>query len=207
MIESKDPVDIIYLDFCKAFDTVPHVRLLKKLEAYGVAGKLLNWIRDFLSNRKQRVRVGDCMSTEKDVTSGIPQGSILGPVLFTIFINDLPDEVNSFCKIFADDTKIYDKSINYNRLQEDLNRLQNWSDKWNLYFNVEKCKVLHVGKNNPEQNYDMKMKGVNRPLQKCEEEKDLGVIFDEDLSFDTHIQKSINKANQMMGLIKEVLAI
>ena len=75
-----------------------HVRLLKKLEAYGVAGKLLNWIRDFLSNRKQRVRVGDCMSTEKDVTSGIPHGSILGPVLFTIFINDLPDEVNSFCK-------------------------------------------------------------------------------------------------------------
>ena len=107
----------------KAFDTVPHVRLLKKLEAYGVAGKLLNWIRDFLSNRKQRVRVGDCMSTEKYVTSGIPQGSILGSVLCTIFINDLPDEVNSFCKIFADDTKIYDKSTNYNRLQEDLNRL------------------------------------------------------------------------------------
>ena len=86
------------------------------------------------------------MSTEKDVTSGIPQGSILGPVLFTIFINDLPDEVNSFCKNFADDTKIYDKSTNYNRLQENLNRLQNWSDKWNLYFNIEKCKVLHVGK-------------------------------------------------------------
>ena len=73
----------------------------------------------------------------------------MGPVLFTIFINDLPDEVNSFCKIFADDTKIYDKSTNHNRLQEDLNRLQNWSDKWNLYFKVEKCKVLHVGKNNP----------------------------------------------------------
>ena len=83
MIENKDPVDIIYLDFRKAFDTVPHVRLLKKLEAYGIVGKLLNkvnWTRYFLSNRKQRVRVGDCMSTEKDVTSGIPQWSILGPV-------------------------------------------------------------------------------------------------------------------------------
>ena len=70
------------------------------------------------------------------------------------FINDLPDELNSFCKIFTDDTKIYDKSTNYSRLQEDLNRLQNWSDKWNLYFNVEKCKVLHVGKNNPEHDYN-----------------------------------------------------
>ena len=101
MTENKDPVDIIYLDFRKAFDTVPHVRLLKRLEAYGIVGKLLNWTRDFLSNRKQRVWVGDCMSTEKDVTSGIRQGSILGPVLFTIFINDLPDEVNSFCKNFC----------------------------------------------------------------------------------------------------------
>ena len=206
MIENKDTVDIIYLDFRKAFDTVLHVRLLKKLEAYGIVGKLLNWTRDFLSNRKQRVRVGDCMSTEKDITSGIPQGSILGPVLFTIFINDLPDEVNSFCKVFADDTKIYDKSTNYNRLQENLNRLQNWSDKWNLYFNVEKCKVLHVGKNNPEHDYNMKMKGVNRPLQKCEDEKDRGVIFDKDLSFDTHIQKCINKANQMIGLIKRTFS-
>ena len=91
-------------------------------------------------------------------------------------------------------------------MQEDLNRLQNWSDKWNLYFNVEKCKVLHVGKNNPEHDYNMKMKGVNRSLQKCEEEKDLGVIFDEDLSFDTHIQKSINKANHMIGLIKRTFS-
>ena len=150
--------------------------------------------------------MGDCMSTEKDVTSGISKGSILGPVLFTIFINDLSDELNSFCKIFADDTKIYDKSTNYNRLQEDLNCLQNWSDKWNLYFNVEKCKVLHVGKNNPEHDYSMKMKGVNRPLQQCEKEKDFGVIFNKDLSFDTHIQKSINKANQMIGLIKRTFS-
>ena len=150
--------------------------------------------------------MGDCISTEKDVASSIPQGSILGPVLFTIFINDLPGEVNSFCKIFADDTKIYDKSMNFNRFQEDLNHLQNWSDKWNLYFNVEQCKVLRVGKNNPERDYNVKMKGVNRPLQKCEEEKDLGVIFDKDLSFDTHIQKSINKANQMIGLIKRTFS-
>ena len=111
MIENTDPDDIVYLDFRKAFDTVPHVRLLKKkkkkIEAYGTVGKLLNWTRDFLSNRKQRERVGECMSTEKHVTSGIPQGSILGPVLFTIFINDLPDDVNSFCKMFANDTKIY----------------------------------------------------------------------------------------------------
>ena len=202
MIENKFPIDIIYLDFRKAFDTVPHERLLKKMEAYGIVGKLLNWVRDFLSNRKQRVRVGNCMSSEKDVKSGIPQGSILGPVLFTIFINDLPDEVTSFCKIFADDTKIYDKSDNHKTLQDNLYCLQKWSERWNLYFNVDKCKVLHVGKNNPEHEYNMKINEEYRLIHKCEEEKDLGVIFDKDLLFDAHIQKSINKANQMVGLIK-----
>ena len=130
----------------------------------------------------------------------------MGPVLFTIFINDLPDDVNSFRKIFADDTKIYDKSKNYDRLQENINRLQNWPNKWNLYFNVEKCKVLHVGKNNPEHDYSMKMTGVDRPLQKCEDEKDLGVIFYKDLSLDTHIQKCINKANQMTGSLKRTFS-
>ena len=107
LLDKGENIDIIYLDFRKAFDSVPHERLLIKLQYYGITGKLLAWIRDFLKDRKQLVRVGNDYSKYTDVLSGIPQGSILGPVLFTIFINDLPQKINSFCKIVADDTKIY----------------------------------------------------------------------------------------------------
>ena len=127
-IEQNESFDVVYLDFRKAFDTVPHLRLLEKLKAYGIVGKVHMWIKSFLSGRTQRVRINEAMSTRTDVLSGIPQGSILGPILFTIFINDLPDAVQSNCKIFADDTKLYDKSANYKKLQKDLCSLQEWSD-------------------------------------------------------------------------------
>ena len=93
------------MDFAKAFDTVPHQRLLNKLKAYGIEGDILNWISSFLSNRTQRVRVNKSSSEYKTVDSGIPQSSVLGPVLFTIYIN--PDVAESICKIFADNTKLY----------------------------------------------------------------------------------------------------
>ena len=149
-LEDHETVDIIYLDFKKAFDSVPHERLLIKLLSYGIAGPVLRWIRDFLTHRKQKVRVNKVFSKESDVLSGIPQGSILGPILFTMFINDLPDCVDSTCKIFADDTKLYNNPSKSSVLQNDLDNLQHWSEKWNLYFNAKKCKVLHIGKNNPE---------------------------------------------------------
>ena len=98
MIEDGSDIDVIYLDFKKAFDSVPHVRLLNKLCAYGIQGEILNWIRSFLTNRQQKVRVGGAISTPEPVVSGIPQGSILGPILFTIFINDLPDNIDSKAK-------------------------------------------------------------------------------------------------------------
>ena len=97
----------IYLDFHKAFDTVPHRRLLKKLEAYGIKGDLLIWIENFLSGRRQRVTVNGKVSTWAEILSGIPQGSVLGPVLFVIYINDLPDELVCTTQIFADDTKLF----------------------------------------------------------------------------------------------------
>ena len=112
--------DAIYLDFKKAFDTVPHQRLLSKMESYGISGGLNNWVNSFLHDRKQKVRIGDQYSENSNVTSGIPQGSILGPILFTIFINDLPDNLTSTCKIFADDSKLYNLSENCNDIQEDL---------------------------------------------------------------------------------------
>ena len=138
-------VDIIYLDFKKAFDSIPHERLIMKMRGYGINGKTLNWVRSFLSGRKQRVRIGDKYSSMTNVTSGILQGSILGPVLFTIFINDLPNAINVHCKVSADDTKIYESSKKKIEIQEDLYRMQKWMDEWNLYFNVNKYKVMQIG--------------------------------------------------------------
>ena len=202
LLDEGNTVDIIYFDFKKAFDSVPHQRLLVKLAAYGVCGSVLKWIQNFLNDRTQHVRVGSARSASSSVLSGIPQGSILSPILFTIFINDLPDTVSSTCKIFADDTKLYNKSANSDNIQSDIKMLQEWSVKWNLYFNVEKCKVLHLGNNNEECDYEMIMEGKSQKINVCNNEKDLGVFFDKQLSFDYHIQSVVSKANQMLGIIK-----
>ena len=106
-IDQGDEVDIIYLDFSKAFDKVPYRRLLTKLKSYGIRGKVLCWIKDFLNNRKQRVIVNGSFSEWKDITSRIPQGSVFGPILFLIFINVLPNVIKCLIKLFADDAKLY----------------------------------------------------------------------------------------------------
>ena len=200
-IESKDCIDVIYLDFSKAFDTVPHKRLLTKLKSYGIDGNVLGWIDDFLSNRSQRVRVNKSISDLKPVTSGIPQGSILGPLLFIIFINDLPDSIHSICKIFADDTKIYNSHEKSNVIQQDLLTLQEWSKIWQINFNITKCSVLHIGKNNNNVKYYFD-KDNKRELKTTKCEKDVGVAFSPDLKFDEHINTIVSKANQLVGLIK-----
>ena len=202
MIDDGKSMDIIYLDFKKAFDSIPHERLLLKMKAYGITGKTLQWVRSFLSNRQQRVRVGNDYSSKSKVTSGIPQGSILGPVLFTIFINDLPEAIEVNCKVFADDTKIYDSSKNHAKIQNDLYKMQKWTETWNLYFNVAKCKVMYMGKKNPRIEYYMQIEKEKQKLDPCEEEKDLGITFDPKLNFDSHISNITKKANQMLGIIK-----
>ena len=199
LLNKGEAFDTTYLDFRKAFDSVPHERLLLKLEAYGISGHIIKWIRNFLTNREQTVRVGKDFSDPSRVLSGIPQGSILGPVLFTIFINDLPDGIESFCKIFADDTKVYNTTKNAHKIQEDLNKIQEWSDKWQLPFNVGKCKCMHYGPNNPEHSYTLYGTDINT----CKEEKDLGITFDPTLKFKIHIQNVINKGNQILALIRK----
>ena len=201
LIDEQEAIDIIYLDFRKAFDTVPHARLINKLKAYGIEGNLLNWIFNFLSNRQQRVRVNAAYSDFSPVISGIPQGSILGPLLFIIFINDLPDCLEMLCKIFADDTKIYGPSTKHSILQEDLLKLMKWSAIWQLYFNTTKCGVLHMGKNNDNNVYYTDINNSNK-LEITLQEKDVGVTFTEDLKFDNHINNAVKKANQMVGLIR-----
>lgn len=204
-MDSGSPWDVIYLDFRKAFDTVPHRRLLNKLSAYGIKGPVLNWIKDFLLNRKQKVTINGCTSKWENVTSGIPQGSVLGPVLFIIYINDLPDVIQNLSKIFADDTKMYSKINNRTdstKLQDDLDNLIIWSEKWQMAFNVDKCKVIHYGQNNPQNPYTMMKDGERTKLTEDTEEKDLGVLFDRGLKFSNHIAACVNKANRMVGLIR-----
>ena len=156
ILDKKELLDAVYLDFQMAFDIVPHQRLLTKLKAYGVHGSVHAWINSFLSQRKQRVFVNGAYSQWNDVTSGIPQGSVLGPTLFIIYINDLPETVES--NIFDDDTKIYRKIATENdcvELQKDLDILEEWSNKWLLSFNAKKCKVMRLGGQHPEFIYKM----------------------------------------------------
>ena len=123
-------MNIIYLDFSKAFDKVPHKRLLQKLHGDGIHGKIHGWAKEFLSGREQRVIVNDSKSTWTNITSGIPQGSVLGLFLFLVFINDLPDVIEVLIKLFADDAKIYAVVPNTddNRVQYSLNRAADWAN-------------------------------------------------------------------------------
>ena len=197
-------VDAIYFDFAKAFDTVPHRRLLHKLKAYGIDGKTLGWISSFLSDRYQTVKVNGVESKTCKVVSGVPQGSVLGPLLFVIYINDLPDLVNSNIYLFANDTKIVNRVDNIQdamEIQNDINTLQLWSKIWLLHFHPGKCHVLTLGKFSNIQYAHQYSLGATI-LEHVSSEKDLGVIFDSNLNFEEHILSKIKKANSIVGLIR-----
>lgn len=193
-------VDVIYLDFQKAFDKVPHKRLLTKLRSCGISGKTNKWLEDWLSARKQRVVINGKASNWRDVLSGVPQGSVLGPVLFLIYVNDIDEGIT--CKIskFADDTKITSKvttTIDKSELQLNLDRLVNWTEKWQMKFNVDKCKVMHIGNSNDQANYILN--GSN--LTKVNQEKDLGITISSDLKPEKHISEVVKTANKLTGFI------
>ena len=133
--DDGSPVDVIYLDFQKAFDKVPHQRLLIKLKSHGMGESVVNWVRDWLSGRKQRVVVEGEESSWRPVISGVPQGSVLGPILFLIYINDLENEIGSNILKFADDTKMFrrvESQEDRHQLQSDLNKLLKWAEKWQM---------------------------------------------------------------------------
>ena len=210
ILDEGGSIDAIYTDFQKAFDTVPHQRLVRKLQTYGVSGYVLSWIRAFLRDRSQRVRINGTQSREAVVYSGIPQGSCLGPLLFVVFINDLPANVSSPVKMFADDTKIYIRSDIPGApcdLQNDINILQKWTEDWLLRFHPQKCSVLKLGAKKTEARYFMKSKDANGmdctiQLQESESEKDLGITIDNKLSFKQHVHQCTAKANRTVGIIR-----
>ena len=198
MLEEGAPVDVLYFDFCKAFDTVPHYRLLAKLESYGITGSILEIVRDFLSNRRMRVVVGGKFSSYCDVISGVPQGSVLGPLLFVLFINDLPDTLKSTIQLFADDLKLVGNANNYEDIAMDMNMLEEWENTWLLRFNPSKCKVLHINNNeNPRNKY--KLNGFE--LASVESECDLGVETTAAFDWNANIKNSIAKANKMIAWV------
>ena len=194
ILESGAPVDLIYLDLLKAFDRVPHFRLLSKLENLGIKGKLLNVVDDFLTNRKLRVSVEGKFSTLKDILSGIPQGSVLGPLLFLIYINDLPCYVKSFIKLFADDVKIIANVKDRSVIDEDFKGLELWGSTWLLDFNYDKFKVLHTDII-ANKCFDYTLN--DNYLTISEQEKDLGILTSNTLLWTDQISSSVSKANML----------
>ena len=171
-VDSGDPVDLIYLDFRKAFDKVPHERLLSKLNTNGIDGYLYKCIRNWLIGRKQRVLINGMKSKWQNVTSGVPQGSVLGPLLFLVYINDIDIGITSRIAKFADDTKI-GRNVKdlegIKQLQKDLDRISAWGKTWMMDFNLDKCKKMHTGNRNIEFGYEMDGKW----LASSSNEKDL----------------------------------
>jgi len=200
--------NVICLDFAKAFDKVPHRRLILKLEAYGIRGELLKWVTDFLRDRKQRVVMGNHRSDWETVTSGVPQGSVLGPILFVIYINDMPDSLINFpCKLYADDSKIIaqiENEADSNKLQQDINAIVEWTDTWLMRLNYNKCKVMHFGKDNPRFRYTMldETTETTHTLLVTDSERDLGITLSSDAKWSTHTNKIAAKANSMLGWMK-----
>ena len=192
--------DITYLDFQKAFDSVPHYHLLGKIDNYGIRGNLLLWIKAFLTERRQKVMVNGTGSSWARVRSGVPQGSVLGPLLFIIFINDMPETTSSTIKLFADDAKVYHKIHTHedcHQIQSDLSNLLTWSNKWLMRFHPQKCTVLRLGRD--PLLFDYSLDGTSLKVKASE--KDLGVTIDNKLKFDIHIANITNKANKMTGLL------
>ncbi|XP_050692945.1 uncharacterized protein LOC126983856 [Eriocheir sinensis] len=183
-------VDCIYLDLMKAFDKVPHSRLLWKLENKGgLRGKMKCWMESYLRGREMRTVVKDTRSEWRTVESGVPQGSVLAPVLFLVCINDMPEGINSYMSLFADDAKLQRhirNSEDCKELQEDLNKIWKWSQKWEMKFNVRKCHVMEMGKSVERPKWTYKM-GGGEILKKVNEERDLGVIMQDYVQPGSHI--------------------
>jgi hypothetical protein len=205
-VEAGHQVDVCYMDFRKAFDTVPHNRLLLKTESLGIKGAISNWIKAFLTGRTQVVVVNGHPSSPTRASSGVPQGSILGPLLFVIYINDLPACASSAMLLYADDTKIYrpiKTEEDQPTLQDDLNSLGTWSDAWELKFHPQKCNLLTIGRQPADaRRYTLTTDGVTTDLTRVTAETDLGVTWKQDLSFSEEAAKRAKKGNSIMGIIR-----
>jgi len=208
ILDSGTQSDTVYFDLSKAFDSVPHRLLIHKLKSFGLHGTLLAWIENYLTHRWQRVSINGTNSDWLKVTSGVPQGSILGPLLFILYINDLPTVLspNTLCAIFADDTKISRHIVSHQDhliLQRDINNVHNWSTVWGLTFNDKKCMVLSLIRNGRPTLYNYSMNSTT--LARTNSMNDLGITITTTLHWNEHIGNITSKANQKFWLTVRTL--
>ena len=198
--------DAIYLDLAKAFDSVPHSLLLVKLKSFGICGALLKWFTNYLSYRSQRVVCEGKTSGSKPVLSGVPQGSILGPLLFILYINDLIDVCDVEIALYADDAKIMQPIFREEdclKLQDTLNSIVSWSDQWGLKFNASKCKTISFTRSRHRINNQYYIHGIS--LEKVSSFCDLGIMVNSSLNWNDHVNSITNKASQRLGIVKRTI--
>lgn len=197
-------VDCIFIDFSRAFDTVSHTLLLYKLSKLNLDPNILKWIECFLSNRTQFVTANEHNSPHCPVTSGVPQGSVLGPLLFLVYINDLPDCISSSIKLFADDCVIYRKILepgDHSVLQSDLDNISSWCDTWLMKLNPTKCKSMRISRtSNHVLPCDYLLSNVS--LTQVTSYKYLGIIISDNLSWQNHVDYITSNANRSLGYLR-----
>jgi len=199
-LDEKESILAVFLDLSKAFDTIDHSILLNKLEFYGIRGKAWDWCKDYLSNRKQYVNYKDKNSSLYKIRYGVPQGSVLSPLLFIIYTNDLPDNLNIAKSIlFADDTTIYHSSSNISQLYEtmntELNNLTDWFQANKLSLNISKTNYMIFSNINLQQNY-IELKITNQIIMQKSCVKFLGVLIDEKLKWNEHVKIAKQKVSR-----------
>ena len=203
-LEEGAQTDVIFFDFTKAFDCVDHNILIDKLHKIGVTGKMLDWFKSYLDHRYQAVKIRETISEFFSVTSGVPQGSNLGPLLFIMFINDLTSCIKySFVDLYADDVRIYKKIKSFDdciKLQMDITALHLWSARNNINLSIPKCNVMSICRKVPL--FEVIYKIGNQELLRVNSIKHLGIIFDSHWAFSEHIQYITSKAFKMIGFIK-----
>ena len=201
--ENNKQVDVAILDFSKAFDTVPHKKLLHKLHQYGITGPIHSWLQNFLTRRTMRVVVDGCCSDSTSVDSGVPQGTVLGPLLFLCYINNLPDSAVSQVRLFADDCLLY-REINtfqdHITLQQDLKNLESWADTWGMRLNATKCYILSI---NNKSNFRYSLN--NTILKEVPNNPYLGILLSQDLKWSDHIASITKNANSTLGFLRRNL--
>lgn len=200
--------DAIFIDLAKAFDRVPHQRLINKVKSLGLHPSIVTWIGLFLQGRTQQVRWGRAMSNLSEVVSGVPQGSVLGPLLFLIYINDLPNSIQSRIRLYADDIVLYRpirENSDYLILQSDLMNIKRWCNVWQMEVNVKKSKFMTFSRANAQYCYTYVFGNSN--LERVTTYKYLGVHLTQNLSWKHHINEICHKAAQTLGFLRRVLRL